>query len=192
MALNLVQTLRASKAAATLFNTYTTAKSVINAEDVVTLPRGYWEVGKALKITVHAAISNRVTGPDTTTFQIMIGAVVAFTTGAINLNTTAHTTIPAILEFLLTCRQTGPGATAANVMGQARIFGQMFNIVASQTDAANGTHNMIMAPNTAPAVGTSFDATIDNTLDFFVAQSVSNAGNGIQVQQYLVESMNYT
>lgn len=193
MALNLVQTLRASKAAATLFNTYTTAKTVINAEDLVKIPMGFWEVGKALRIVVHAGISNRVTGPDTTTFQVMLGAlgtVVAFTSGAINLTTTAHTTLPAILEFWLTCRATGPGATSANLMGQCRVGGQMF-CSTSGTDSAV-THGHILAPNTAPAVGTSFDNTVDNLLDFYTAQSVSNAGNGIQVQQYLVEAYNYT
>jgi len=48
----------------------------------------------------------------------------------------------------------------------------------------------IMCPNTAPAVGTGFDSTIANILDFWVGISVSLATNGIQVYQYLAEVLN--
>jgi hypothetical protein len=42
-------------------------------------------------------------------------------TGNIQLNATAHTTLPFWLEFLLTLRSDGPGATAAQFMVQARL-----------------------------------------------------------------------
>ena len=44
-------------------------------------------------------------------------------------------------------------------------------------------------PATAPAVGTGFDSTIANLLDFWVGFSISNSGNGVQVYQYTVEQL---
>jgi len=49
------------------------------------------------------------------------------------------------------------------------------------------TTGMILSPATAPAVGTGFDSTISNYLDFFVGISVSSASNGIQIYQYSVD-----
>lgn len=188
MALGYTNTLTSQRAVGTLFNTYTTAKTVINPTELVQLPPNWWYVGKMLRMTVMGGISNRVTGPDTTTFQLNMGSIAAFSSGAINLTTTAHTTIPFWAQCTVTCRTIGV-TTAATLMGQWVLEGQMFAQAASLADNAGGT-GYAMGPNTAPAVGTGFDSTIANTLDFFVAQSVSNAGNGIQVQQYVVEELN--
>jgi hypothetical protein len=182
------EVLATQQAAGTLFNTYTTAKTVLNPQALYVLPAGFWSIGKSLEIIVHAGVSNRVTGPDTMTFQIMHGSTVVFTSGAVNLTTTAHTTIPAIITCTLTCRSVGSG-TSATLMGQFYLEGQMFAQAASLADNAGGT-GYALGPNTAPAVGGGFDSTVSNILDFWVAQSVSNAGNGIQVQQYMVKSLN--
>jgi hypothetical protein len=45
-------------------------------------------------------------------------------------------------------------------------------------------------PVTAPALGTAFDSTISQILDFWVGFSISNAGNGIRIDQYDVEILN--
>lgn len=174
--------------AGTLFNTYTTAKSVINPQALWTVPSGYWFPGRRIWVHVSGGISNRVTGPDTTTFQVMHGTIAVWTSGAINLTTTAHTVIPFWLDIELTCRAVGSG-TSANLMGQGLGQGQMLAMVASAADNAAGT-GWAMMPNTAPAVGTGFDSTVANIFDFWVAQSVSNAGNGIQIQQYAVSIEN--
>lgn len=183
--------------AGTLYNTYTTAKSILTSATAtgassgfITLPPGFFQLGGRLEIDLDVGISNRVTGPDTFTLQVMVGAVIAFTTGAINLTTTAHTTLPAHARIMLTCRGVGNG-TLGLLMGQSYWQGQMIAQAASLADNAGGTGNA-MAPNTAPAVGTGFDTTVANTLDIFVAQSVSNAGNGIQLQQYSVKSWGNT
>lgn len=180
-------------AAGTLYNTYTSAKSILTSATstaastgLITLPPNFFQLGGRLEIDADYGISNRVTGPDTFTVQVMVGAVIAFTTGAINLTTTAHTTIPARVRILLTCRSVGNG-TLATLVGQSFWNGQMIAMAASLADGAANT-GWAAAPNTAPAVGTGFDSTVANTLDHFVAQSVSNAGNGIQLQQYSVKS----
>jgi hypothetical protein len=174
----------ASQAAAgSLLASYTTAKSVINADALATIPANSLWVGQTLSLKIAGAISNRVTGPDTTTFQVMFGSIVIFTTGAITLTTTAHTTIPFWADILLTCRALGSG-TSANWMGQARLSGIMFQQTgAAAVDATNGP--TFCMPNTAPAVGTGFDSTAANLLDFWVAQSFSGSGNGIQIHQYV-------
>lgn len=184
----------------TLYNTYTTAKSMLTnttpsateaSAGFVTLPPGFFHREGILKIEFCAGISNRVTGPDTFTIQIMVGAVIAFTTGAITLTTTAHTTIPLWGEITLTCEKEGSG-TLCQLRGQGRFTGQMIQQGGTAgADSATLT-NTALYPNTASALGTGFDSTVANTLDFFVAQSVSNAGNGFQLNNYRVISWGNT
>lgn len=185
------ETLVSQQAAGTLFNTYTTSKTVINAQALVVLPAGFWYVGRRLRIQVVGAISNIVTTPGTITFEVKLGPtanIVVFTSGAVQLNATAHTTLPFWLEIELTCRAVG-ATTVANLMGQATAIGKMFTSTAGQVDDAQGMQTLLV-PATAPAVGTGFDSTTASILDFWAGFSISNAGNGIQVQQYTVESLN--
>lgn len=177
------QTLATQQAAGTLFATYTTAKTVINAQALYTLPAGTLKIGDQLRVQVAGGISNLVTTPGTITMQVMFGTIVVFTTGALQLSTTAHTTIPFWLDVLLTCRAIG-ATTSANFMGQAVIHSQTVNATA----IADGTqtHTTLLGPNTAPAVGTGFDSTVANIIDFWTGFSISNAANGVQVQQYNV------
>ena len=182
------EALAIQNAAGTLFNTYTTAKTVINPTALVQLPPNYFTVGKGLRITVSGGLSNIVTAQPTFTFQVMMGSIVVFTTGAITTTTTAHTTIPFWLEILLRLDSAGSG-TAAKFMGQGRLTGQMWVYSGATADAVTGLATL-MVPNTAPAVGTGFDSTIANILDFWVGIGTSSASNGVQIQQYLAEALN--
>lgn len=184
--------------AGTQYNTYTTAKSMLTsatateaAAGFVKLPAGFFQRGAFLQIDFQAAISNRVTGPDTFTIQVMVGAVIAFTTGAITLTTTAHTNIPLWGRISLQCRTVGNGTLAA-LVGQAVLTGQMIQQGGTAGADSATLSNTIIMPNTAPAVGTGFDSTVDNTLDFFTAQSFSGAGNGFRLDQYRVVSWGST
>lgn len=172
----------------TLFATYTTAKTVINPNALYTLPANWWRVGRKLKVRVQGAISNIVTTPGLMNFQVIIGGVAAFDTGNIQLNATAHTTIPFWLDIDLTCRAIGNG-TAANLIGLALLVGKMFTITAGQTDDLQG-HMPIVCPVGIPAVGTGFNSTIANIVDFFVGFTISNAGNGVQIHQYELAALN--
>lgn len=172
----------------TLFNTYTAAKSVIPPQMLVQLAPNYLFVGKKLRVTVRGGISNIVTTPGTMAFQIMIGTIVAWTSGNIQLNATAHTTLPFELVVDLRVDSIGSG-TAAKFLGMGTLKGIMFTLTAAQVDAVN-TSGAFMVPATAPAVGTGFDSTIANILDFWTGFSISNAGNGVQVWDYFVEEMN--
>lgn len=182
------ETIAYQRAAGTLFTTYTTAKTVINPDALVTLPSNFFYVGRLLRVFVSGAISNIVTTPGLMNFQVVIGGVAAFDTGNIQLNATAHTTLPFWLDILMTCRAVGNGTTA-NLIGLASATGIMFTRTAGQTDDAQGMQT-ILAPATAPAVGTGFNSTIANILDFFVGFTINNAGNGVQIHQYKVVSLN--
>jgi hypothetical protein len=82
------QTLACTNVAGTLYNTYTTAKSMLKdttpsataaSAGFIELPAGFFQMGTILELDVVAGISNRITGPDTFTIQVMVGAVIAFT-----------------------------------------------------------------------------------------------------------------
>src|SRR5258705_10353649 len=180
--------------AGTQYNTYTTTQSMLTTATAteasagfVTLPPGFFQRGSLLVIDFLAAISNRVTGPDTFTINIKVGAVTAYTTGAITLTTTAHTNIPLRGHIELECRTMGNGTLAA-LIGIAVLTGQMIQQGGTAAADSATLSNTIIMPNTAPAVGTGLDPTVSNTLDFQTAPSVSNASNGFRLDQYRLVS----
>ena len=186
---NWVTATRVAPAAGSSFGTFTTAKTVIPASALETIRAGSLFVGAATQIIVCGGIGTLVTTPGTITFQSMIGSVIAFTTGALQLNATAHTDLPFWLDILLTCRSIGDG-TNATMIGQAKAHGVMFTETALQVDGVN-THSYLMAPDTTPTVGTGFDSTTDKILDFFAGFSISDAANTITVDQYVVKRLNW-
>lgn len=173
-------------------NTYTTAISMLTSGTALgspalcTLTPLQLLTGSRLRIEFEASVSNRVTGPDTFTIEVHVGSVVAFTTGAITLTTTAHTNIPLSGVINLTCQAVGNG-TKTQFMGRSVLTGQMIQQGGTAGADSATLSNTIIMPNTAAALGTGFDgASVSNLLDFFVAQSVSNAGNGFRLDQYNV------
>lgn len=180
---NYQETLITQPDAGTLLTTYTTAKSVINPNALYTLPSNWMRVGRKLRVRIQGAISNIVTTPGLMNFQVKIGAVAVFDSGNIQLNATAHTTLPFWAEIDLTCRAIGV-TTAANLMGLGMFTGRMFTTTAGNTDANDDHMPTMLGPAIAPAVGTGFDSTIANIVDLWVGFTISNIGNGIQIQQY--------
>lgn len=165
-------------------NTSGTAASAIPTPNKITLPPGFFTIGKMLKITAAGRISCVVTTPGTARFDVRVGAVIAFDTGALNLNIVAKTTVPWWLEIWLTCRAMG-NSTSANLMGIGHLRSEAIVGAAANTAGGNGDLN---APVGAPAVGTGFDSTVSNTLDLFFTQTV---GTGtMTVHQYMVEDLN--
>lgn len=180
------QRLISQQAAGTAFNTYTTAKTVINAQALWVAPAGYFQtIGRTLHVQALGALSNIVTTPGTITFQVMMGAVIAFTSGAIQLNATAHTLLPFRFDAWLTLRSVG-ATTAATFMGMGEVAGVQFTATAGQTDGAN-SQTILQVPATAPAAGTGWDSTVANIVDFWAGFSISNSGNGVTVHQYSID-----
>lgn len=172
-------------AAGTLYNTYTTAKSILPAAAIPTLPANFWTVGKQMRIRGVASLSNIVTTPGTMAIQVKVNSVIAFTTGNVQLNATAHTLLPINFDFLLTCRAIG-SSTSANFMGTGSLWGIHPTLTAGQTDAAN-TSGMFVVPVTAPTVGTGFDSTAATAIDLWWGFSISDSGNGVRIEQYTVD-----
>ncbi len=100
-----------------------------------------------------------------------MAAISVFDTLAIPLNVVAQTTVPWAGEILITCRSVGSG-TAATLFGMGRFRSTAFlNVAAVATGPWAGA---ITVPyNTAPVVGSGFDSTIANAMDFRFTQTAA-------------------
>lgn len=185
------ETLVSAQVAGPVLNTFTTAVSALPPAARFTLPANYFSIGKVLRVRLAGNLSNIVTTPGTLTLSVQMGPtsnIAVFTSGAMNFSTTAHTTLPFMAEILLTCRSIG-NSTVATLMGQGIITSQCLANTSVADSVANTLPTLLM-PNTTPAAGTGFDSTVAMPVDIFAAMSISNAGNGITVQQYTLESLN--
>lgn len=179
------QVLTSQSAVGTLFNTYTTAKSVLNVSELVPMPGNYLRAGSKLRIKATMGLSNIVTTPGTVTFQVMMGSVVVLTSSAIQMTTTANTLSTVDMEVIMRLDSAGSG-TAAKFIGKMSLNALNLTIGSGANPAF--TDSSLVVPTT-PAVGTGFDSTVSEILDFWVGFSISNAGNGIQVFDYTVEQL---
>lgn len=189
------ETLTTLRVSSPLQTTYTTAKSVFGVDGTdaaaaakYTLPANFFYPGRTLMVNLRGALSNIVTTPGTITFQLMLGAVIAWTSGAIQFSTTAHTTLPFWVDIDLTYQQDGAG-TQGKLMGQGIITSQTI-VATSGADAVTSSLPTTLLPNTNPALGTGFDATASQKVDIFAGFSISNSGNGIRVDQYRLRALN--
>ena len=153
----------------------------------ITLPANYFQIGKCIRIKMCLRVSNIATTPGTLTLKVLFGAVVVFNGGAMNLSTTAHTTLPVWVEILLTCRAVGSG-TNANLIGQGMVIGQPISFTASPDLSTANSIGTTLIPNTTPTVGTGFDSTITQAID--LTANFSLTGNSTTLEQYTIEAMN--
>ena len=167
---------------------WTTAATILNPQALVSLPPNYLAPGKQLRVTVAGALGNIVTAQPTFTFNLMLGAVIAWTSGAVLTSTTVHAALPFKLVIDLRCDTVGSG-TSAKLIGIGTLTGPQFVASGATADSVNG-NTVLMLPVTTPAVGTGFDASVALVLDLFAACSVSNAANTLTVQEYYVEALN--
>jgi hypothetical protein len=150
-----------------------------------TINSGYWQVGRTWGIVCAGRVSCAVTTPGTFRLDLRMGAVTVFDTLALPLNIVAQTTVPWAAEFVLTCRSVGSG-TAATLFGMGRIRSTAFlNTAAVATGPWTGA---ITVPyNTAPVVGTGFDSTIANAMDFRFTQTA--ATGSFTMHQFVIEEI---
>ena len=141
---------------------------------------GSWftAVGQMLRITASGRVSTPAATQGNLSFQFVIGAVnVAVSqvfTSVANLTNTTW-----VLEWLLTLRSVGDGTLTTFIH-----TGKFFSDLVSLTAEVN------LIPDTAPAVGTGFNAAAGATADLQSTWSNNTAGNTIQLHQYLLESVN--
>jgi hypothetical protein len=152
----------------------------------ITLPNNWFYVGRMLRITATGRISSVITTPGTARFDIRVGAVVAFDSLAVLLDTVAaHTNVGWKLDIVLTCRSIGNG-TGGTLIGQG--VWTCEDILGVPATAPKGVLGAILPWNSAPAVGTGFDSTAANTLDMFFTQTA--ATGSLTVHQFSVEALN--
>jgi len=117
------------------------------------------------------------------TLDLRLGSVVIANGGTMAMTTTASkTNVTWDLEWLLTLRAVG-SSTTANFMHTGRFTSEAFGATSVAGEAKS-----CLLPSSAPAVGTGFDSTAAQQLDFFGTWGTASASNSIQVHQFLVES----
>ena len=166
----------------------TTATSILPPAAIFTLPNNFFYIGKMIRIRAMGRISTVVTTPGTLTFSVRLGAgpVIAATSDALALNVVAKTNVAWDLEWILTARAIG-GSTSANLMHNGRFTSEA--VIGSPLGSVGGAGTLALV-NSAPAVGTGFDSTAAQKVDFFATWSVASASNSITLHQFALEDMN--
>lgn len=162
------------------------AASCIPVASRLILPNNYWTVGKKWRVRIGGRISCAVTTPGTARFDFRTGpsgTIIAHDSGAINLNVVAKTTVPFVYQLDLTCRSVGNAALTA-LFGIGSFTSEA--LVGAPLPSAGGNASII-CPVGAPAVGTGFDNTAANAVDFFFTQTV--ATGSMTVHQYDIEEL---
>lgn len=160
--------------------------SLLPAAAKITLPAGFWRgIGQELWIAGMCRLSNIVTTPGTLQLDLKLGAVVLWSSGAMQLSTTVHTTLPLRFAAEMTCRAIG---ATANVMASGEAKGQPLSLTAVADSTT--TPATLLAPNVTPAVSANFDSTVAAVLDLFATFSIANVGNLIQLHTYRAGSPN--
>lgn len=182
-----VQSLYATEVIGTALTNATGPASILpTADPGYTFPASFFSyIGQQLLIIGCAQVSNVVTTPGLLTLDIRLGGTVVFTSGAMQMSTTAHTNLPIWYEILLTLRAIG---AAANFMGQGKISGQPMSLTAVADSTT--TVGTLMMPNTAPAVGGNFNSKVSQALDHQATFTVTTATTSITLQQFSVLSIN--
>jgi hypothetical protein len=187
------ETLSTAQVAGASLASFTTAVSMLPTPARYTIGSDDWALGKMLRITAAGYVGNVVTAQPTFTVDVRFGTIatpiVVFNMGAMLCSTTAHTTVPWFLDLIMTCRSLGSG-TAATMIGQGVLTSRAFLDTGATADLVTGGHPTLIVPETTPAVGTGFDSNTPQTVDLFVACSVSNASNTWRCEQYALQQLN--
>lgn len=157
------------------------AASCIPVASRLILPNNYWTIGKHWRIKMGGRISCAVTTPGTFRLDLRTGpsgTILAFDSGALNLNVVAKTTVPWRMEIDLTCRSVG-NAALTTLFGIGEFSSEA--VVGAPLPSAGG-NGSLLCPVGAPGVGTGFDNTAANAVDFFFTQTV--ATGSFTVHQY--------
>jgi hypothetical protein len=178
------QTLITAQVAGANLTASTTATSILPAQAKFVLPANTLNIGQMLRLRAQCQLGNIVTTPGTLTIDVRHGATVVFNGGAMQLSSTAHTTLPFWIDIMLTARAVG---SAANYMGQGIGISQCLSLTAVADSTT--TPATLLMPNTVPTVGNNFDSTATQIVDLFATFSLNNA-NAIQLHQYSLELMN--
>lgn len=170
------QTLITSQVDGSALSNSTSATSILPGAGKFTLPANIMQIGTKFIFRAQGRISTVVTTPGNLTLDLRFGSVIAWNGGASALNVTAQTNATWDLEVNAIVRAIG-ASTTANLIGVGKwISRASLNAPAVGTTTGVG---VVLLPDTAPAVGTGFDSTASQVVDFFATFSVANASNSI-------------
>lgn len=135
-----------------------------------TLPANFFKnVGDRLNIRASGRISSVITTPGTARFDVRFGGTVVFDGLAVLLDTVAaHTNVAWWLDIELWLDTIGSSAT---LFGLGKWTCE--DILGVPATAPKGVLTAVLPWNTAPAAGTSFDATASQQVDLFFTQTVA-------------------
>lgn len=158
----------------------TTETSLLpNSSYECTLGAGRLKIGAALAFAFSGRISTVVTTPGTLTLSVRLGSIDVFSSGALPLNVVAQTNIPWTLTGELVVRAVGT-TTVTTLFPKNCIFTSRALVGASAAGTA-AVGSEVLPYNAAPAVGSGFDFSVSQLVDFMAQWSVSNAANSIQL-----------
>lgn len=160
----------------------TALTSILVGAGKYTMRAGEFLPGTWWRIAANGRISTLAATPGTLTFDVTIGGIVVFNSGAISLNTTAQTNATWRLTLDLQVRSIGSG-TLATIIGIGEF--RSAAVVGSPAGAANAA----VLPATAPAVGGGFDSMSAALVDLRAAWSVASASNSITAHQFLLSGL---
>lgn len=186
--LSFYETLVTAQADGAALSNSTTPTSIIPTPAKFVLPSNFFaNIGKKLRVKASGRISTVVTTPGNLTLDIRFGSTVVWNGAASALNIVAQTNASWSFELELTARTLGQ-TTVANLIG----VGQWISRASLNAPAVGTTTGVgvVLLPDTAPAVGTGFDSTATQAVDFFATFSVANAANSLTLHQYSLESLN--
>lgn len=173
-----VETLATSTGDGAALTTTGVATSILPAQAKFQLPPNYFDrSGKMLRITVAGRATTSASGSPSQTFAVRFGSTAVFSASFGN-QATAITNATWQCVINLTCRSIGSGTTAT-IMGSG-VFGIAY---------ASGVMTFNAMPATAPVVGTGFDSTASQIVDFFATIATTGISS-IQTHQYILESLN--
>lgn len=177
-----VETLMVMEADGTALTTNNVSTSVINPQAKLLLKPGYFDrIGKGLRIHGSGRVTTANSVSSAHAVSVLCGATTIFTSLFSSMNNNgAATNLPFTFEIKLVCRAIG---TSANVFGAGTISANYLDTTGFSPILA-GT--LSASP---PAVGTSFDATASQTVDFQM-NILTAAISSIQLHTYFVESLN--
>jgi hypothetical protein len=175
----------AANAAGSALANSTTPTSLLGSQAKFTLPANFLSAtGQTLRFRAAGNIGTVVTTPGTLTLDIRFGSTIVATSPAFALNIVSQSSTIWILNWDLTLRGVGSAAQFMH-LGMWTSSAAVGGVAASVGGAAS-----LMIPATTPAVGTAFDSTAAQQIDFFATWSVASSSNTITLQQFSIDSIN--
>jgi hypothetical protein len=148
-----------------------------------TIPAGYWQIGRAWRLTAAGRVSFAAT-PGTFRLDLRFATNTVFDTLAI-AGLASQTNVSWFMKVILSCRTVGT-STSATLFPQGWITSLAFiNVAVPGTGPYAGVTPVPF--NTAPVAGAGFDSTIANALDFRFTQTL--ATGSFTLHTFLIEQL---